>query len=73
MGTDKWVNSGLTAAIVLFVVRVPPAPGPPKAPKTLGALLWSLDPIGTVSSVTSIVCLLLALQVGSETPQNLSS
>lgn len=51
----------------MFLFVEPPADTKPKEPKTIGAFLNSMDPIGTVLLTPFMVCLLLALQWGGTT------
>ncbi|KAL2884286.1 hypothetical protein SGCOL_000227 [Colletotrichum sp. CLE4] len=64
-----WINLPLGAitAVVVFLYVKPPADAEPKQPKSIGALLNSMDPIGTVLLMPFMVCLLLALQWGGTT------
>ncbi|KAJ0304933.1 hypothetical protein COL516b_005716 [Colletotrichum fioriniae] len=52
---------------VVFLFVKPPADAEPKQPKSIGAFLNSMDPIGTVLLMPFMVCLLLALQWGGTT------
>ncbi|KAI0123646.1 major facilitator superfamily domain-containing protein [Xylariales sp. AK1849] len=56
----------ISAAFIIFSLRLPPKPNPLKEQGLL-SLLWNLDPIGFVLFVPSIVCLLFTLQWGGTT------
>lgn len=53
----------VTALVIVFVLRLPPKDSPIKNEGIL-RVLWSLDPLGFMTFVPSIICLLLALEVG---------
>lgn len=60
-----WINlplGAVSAAFIIFSLRLPSKPNPLKEMGVLG-LLWNLDPVGFVLFVPSIICLLFALQV----------
>lgn len=52
----------VSAAFIVFSLRLPSKPNPLKEQGILG-LLWNLDPVGFVLFVPSIICLLFTLQV----------
>ncbi|CAM1507164.1 Fc.00g068050.m01.CDS01 [Cosmosporella sp. VM-42] len=56
----------VSAAFIIFALRLPPKPNPLKEQGLLGLFL-SLDPIGFVLFVPSIICLLFTLQWGGTT------
>ncbi|EEU43785.1 uncharacterized protein NECHADRAFT_44897 [Fusarium vanettenii 77-13-4] len=56
----------VSAAFIVFSLRLPSKPNPLKEQRILG-LLWNLDPIGFVLFVPSIICLLFTLQWGGTT------
>ncbi|WAO92067.1 MFS domain-containing protein [Fusarium falciforme] len=56
----------VSAAFIVFSLRLPSKPNPLKEQGILG-LLWNLDPIGFVLFVPSIICLLFTLQWGGTT------
>lgn len=49
----------LAAAMLIFVLHLP---SPPRPKQTWMQLLWSLDPVGQMLFLPSIICVLLALQ-----------
>lgn len=53
----------MTAVVIIFVLRLPPKDDPIKNEGIL-RVLWGLDPLGFMTFVPSITCLLLALEVG---------
>ncbi|KAK3390612.1 major facilitator superfamily domain-containing protein [Podospora didyma] len=64
-----WINlplGAVSAAFIIFSLRLPPKPSPLKE-MGLAKLLWNLDPIGFVLFVPSIICLLFTLQWGGTT------
>lgn len=54
----------VTALVIVFVLRLPPKDSPIKNQGIL-TVLWGLDPLGFMTFVPSIICLLLALEVCS--------
>ncbi|KAI8665383.1 MFS domain-containing protein [Fusarium sp. Ph1] len=56
----------VSAAFIVFSLRLPSKPNPLKEQGILG-LLWNLDPVGFVLFVPSIICLLFTLQWGGIT------
>ncbi|RSM20202.1 hypothetical protein CDV31_000999 [Fusarium ambrosium] len=56
----------VSAAFIIFSLRLPSKPNPLKEQGILG-LLWNLDPIGFILFVPSIICLLFTLQWGGTT------
>ncbi|KAI8716720.1 MFS domain-containing protein [Fusarium sp. LHS14.1] len=56
----------VSAAFIVFSLRLPSKPNPLKEQGILG-LLWNLDPIGFFLFVLSIICLLFTLQWGGTT------
>ncbi|EXF73562.1 hypothetical protein CFIO01_02854 [Colletotrichum fioriniae PJ7] len=64
-----WINLPLGAitALVVFLLVKPTSDAEPKQPKSIGAFLNSMDPVGTVLLMPFMVCLLLALQWGGTT------
>ena len=50
--------------MIVFVLHLP---SPPRSNKAWAQLVWSFDPIGQLLFLTSIVCVLLALQRGGTT------
>ncbi|KAI8663747.1 MFS domain-containing protein [Fusarium keratoplasticum] len=56
----------VSAAFIVFSLRLPSKPNPLKEQGILG-LLWNLDPVGFVLFVPSIICLLFTLQWGGTT------
>ncbi|KAK3944725.1 putative HC-toxin efflux carrier [Diplogelasinospora grovesii] len=65
-----WINlplGAVSAAFIIFSLRLPSKPNPLKEQGGLLGLLWNLDPIGFVLFVPSIICLLFTLQWGGTT------
>ncbi|KAI1412624.1 major facilitator superfamily domain-containing protein [Hypoxylon sp. FL1857] len=56
----------VSAAFIIFFLRLPSKPNPLKE-MGIAKLLWNLDPIGFVLFVPSIICLLFTLQWGGTT------
>ncbi|GAW18492.1 hypothetical protein ANO14919_079680 [Xylariales sp. No.14919] len=56
----------VSAAFIIFSLRLPPKPNPFKE-QGVRSLLWNLDPVGFVFFVPSIISLLFALQWGGTT------
>ncbi|KAL9044523.1 MAG: hypothetical protein Q9214_002341 [Letrouitia sp. 1 TL-2023] len=50
---------GLAAAMLVFVLHLP---SPPRPQQTWMQILWSLDPLGQMLFLPSIICVLIALQ-----------
>lgn len=49
--------------VIVLVLRLPPKDSPIKNDGIM-RVLWGLDPLGFITFVPSIICLLLALEVG---------
>lgn len=60
--------------VIVFILRLPPKDSPIKN-EGIMRVLWGLDPLGFMTFVPSIICLLLALEVGfiKDKPQTLAS
>lgn len=58
-----YYRRAVTALVIVFVLRLPPKDSPIKSEGIL-RVLWGLDPLGFMTFVPSIICLLLALEVG---------
>ncbi|KAK7702816.1 hypothetical protein SLS64_009426 [Diaporthe eres] len=56
----------VTALVIAFVLRLPQKDSPMKNEGIL-RVLWGLDPLGFITFVPSIICLLLALEWGGTT------
>ncbi|TVY19770.1 Efflux pump aflT [Lachnellula arida] len=52
---------GLGAALLNLVLHLP---SPPRSQETWSQVLWKLDLVGQITFIPSIICLLLALQLG---------
>lgn len=50
---------GVAAAMLIIFLHLPP---PPRPKQSVTQILWSLDPIGQLLFLPSIICILLALQ-----------
>ncbi|KAI7774257.1 hypothetical protein LA080_009034 [Diaporthe eres] len=64
-----WINlplGAVTALVIAFILRLPPKDSPIKNEGIL-SVLWGLDPLGFMTFVPSIICLLLALEWGGTT------
>ncbi|PNY23295.1 Major facilitator superfamily domain, general substrate transporter [Tolypocladium capitatum] len=66
-----YINLPIGAVSVLVISFVFPDPQRKKEPRTWQQIIWQLDPLGTVTFMPAIICLLLALHWGgSQYPWN---
>lgn len=54
----------ITAGVIILLLHLPSKGSPPEK-QSISAILWSLDPLGFMAFVPSIICVLLALEVSS--------
>lgn len=52
----------ITAAAIVLLLHLP-SKGSPLEKHSIPEILWSLDPLGFIAFVPSIICVLLALEV----------
>lgn len=52
----------ITAAVIVLLLHLP-SKGSPLEKHSILEILWSLDPLGFIAFVPSIICVLLALEV----------
>lgn len=64
-----WINlplGAITAAAIVLLLHLP-SKGSPLEKHSIPEILWSLDPLGFIAFVPSIICVLLALEWGGTT------